>query len=64
MSVNPQLIGVNRANMCHGFEDDVLGDKLCEVLDEKPSPNGLPDGMLPGVRTAPGVPQPWSSLVV
>jgi len=60
---------VHESVMCHGFEDDELGSKSCQVLDKKTSPNGLLNGMLPGGRTAPGVnkdgvPQPWTSMVV
>ena len=60
---------VHESVICHGFEDDNYGNKPCQVLDQKSSPNGLVDGQLPGGRTAPGVnkdgvPQPWTSMIV
>ena len=60
---------VHESVMCEGFEDDSFGNKPCQVLDEKRSPNGLANGDLPGGRSAPGVnkdgiPQPWTSMIV
>lgn len=64
-----QTTAVHESVMCEGFEDDSYGNKPCNVLDNKNSPNGLAKGALPGGRTAPGVnkdgiPQPWTSMIV
>ena len=60
--------------MCPGFTDDTPGTEFsgadaCELMDQLQSPSGLPDGILPGGRPAPGtnvdgVPQPWTSMIV
>ncbi len=64
-----QTTAVHEAVMCYGFEDDEYGAYPCQVLDNKSSPNGLPNGYLPGGRTAPGTnaygeAQPWTSMIV
>lgn len=64
-----QTSAVHESVMCEGFEDDSYGNKPCNVLDKKNSPNGLLNGALPGGRTAPGInkdgiPQPWTSMIV
>ena len=64
---------VHEAVVCFGFTDDppgpVSGRTPCEVKDGIESPEGLPGGMLPGGRPAPGtngdgVPQPATSMIV
>ncbi|TQF68145.1 hypothetical protein FLM44_19450 [Pseudoalteromonas luteoviolacea] len=64
-----QTTAVHEAVMCPGFEDDEYGAVPCKVLDEISSPKGLPNGDLPGGRTAPGINiegeyQPWTSMIV
>lgn len=64
-----QTTAVHESVMCEGFEDDSYGNKPCQVLDKKVSPNGLVNGDLPGGRTAPGINkdgilQPWTSMIV
>ncbi|MCG7551047.1 hypothetical protein [Pseudoalteromonas sp. Of7M-16] len=64
-----QTTAVHEAVMCMGFEDDQYGAVPCQVLDGLSSPKGLPEGYLPGGRTAPGVNadgeyQPWTSMIV
>lgn len=64
-----QTTVVHESVMCEGFVDDSYGDHPCRVLDGITSPNGIPDGGLPGGRAAPGVNkdgeyQPWTSMIV
>jgi len=64
-----QTTAVHEAVLCYGFEDDDYGSSPCQVLDGVSSPNGLPQGYLPGGRTAPGTNadgeyQPWTSMIV
>lgn len=60
---------VHEGVVCDGFMDDGLGSFPCQVADGITSPQGLPDGGLPGGRPAPGVNafgefQPWTSMMV